>query len=293
MALSQTQQQFIQRLMPAAIEASKRTGVDPRIIIAQAAQETGWGRSAPNNNFFGIKSHGQGGGENLQTREFIDGRWVTINDSFRGYESPEDSVRGYADFILENPRYTDFRNAPDLQSQLDALQASGYATDPGYSASVGSIAQSIPLGGWAPPATATAAIDAAAPVMQPRPASGPAMAYSAPQPIMAPARPQQQPQEPLGPTNIMRRAFSNPRFTPQFGTDPEQRRNGVMVRAVSNNGGGLGFLDRPTGRDDKDTARAIRMANSAAIREATGSGAITRQSIAEALSKGARLVTRT
>ncbi|RYX78550.1 hypothetical protein EON76_05320 [bacterium] len=156
--ISGDKETFVASLLPAAIEESKRTGVDPRIIVAQAAQETGWGRSAPGNNYFGIKSHGQGGGQNLATHEYVDGKRVNVNDSFRTFESPADSVRGYGDFILKNPRYEGLRTAQGLDGQLQALQASGYATDPNYSRSVGAIARGIRL-----PETPAAAIEAAAP----------------------------------------------------------------------------------------------------------------------------------
>lgn len=143
--LSGGKDEFIQALLPAAIEEGKRTGVDPRIIVAQAAQETGWGKSAPGNNFFGIKSHGKSGGQNFTTHEVINGQRVKINDNFRQYASPTDSVRGYGEFLLQNPRYEGLRNAQGLDNQLNELQASGYATDPNYAKSVGSIARSIQL----------------------------------------------------------------------------------------------------------------------------------------------------
>lgn len=156
--ISGDKESFVASLLPAAMEESKRTGVDPRIIVAQAAQETGWGRSAPGNNYFGIKSHGQGGGQNLATHEYVNGKRVNVNDSFRTFESPADSVRGYGDFILQNPRYESLRTAQGLDGQLQALQASGYATDPNYSRSVGAIARGIRL-----PKTPAAAIETAAP----------------------------------------------------------------------------------------------------------------------------------
>ncbi len=144
-SFSGSQQEFVDMLMPAAMEASQRTGIDPRIIVAQAAQETGWGRSAPGNNFFGIKSHGKGGGQTFKTHEYVNGKRVNISDSFRQFGSPADSVAGYADFILENPRYRPLMAAQGLDAQLEALQASGYATDPNYSRSVGSIARGIQI----------------------------------------------------------------------------------------------------------------------------------------------------
>jgi hypothetical protein len=158
-----SQQDFINSILPAAIEEGKRTGVDPRIIVAQAAQETGWGKSAPGNNLFGIKSHGQAGGNSLMTTEYVNGSPVQERASFRGYDSPEDSVRGYGDFITQNPRYADFRNAQGLDAQLSALQASGYATDPNYSRSVGAIARGIQLpGGPTGPTNAADAVNAMA-----------------------------------------------------------------------------------------------------------------------------------
>lgn len=83
--LSGDRKTFVDTLLPAAMEESKRTGIDPRIIVAQAAQETGWGKSAPGNNFFGIKSHGKDGGQNFATHEYVKGNRVRVNDSFRTY----------------------------------------------------------------------------------------------------------------------------------------------------------------------------------------------------------------
>lgn len=151
-----TKEEFIAMMAPAAIAEGQRIGVDPRIIIAQAAQETGWGKSAPNNNYFGIKSHGKAGGGSFATTEYINGQPVTITDSFRGYGSPEESVAGYASFLTENPRYQPMLAASgDFDAQIAALGESGYATDPNYASSVGSIARGIDLsqyGGGTTPA---------------------------------------------------------------------------------------------------------------------------------------------
>lgn len=137
--------EFVDSLMPYALEAGKATGVDPRIIVAQAALESGWGKSAPGNNYFGIKSHGQGGGQNLATTEIVNGQPVRVNDSFRQYASAGDSVADYASFINDNPRYAGLRGAQGLDAQLAALGSSGYATDPEYSNKVGAIASRIPV----------------------------------------------------------------------------------------------------------------------------------------------------
>lgn len=235
--ISGSREEFVNSLLPAAIEESRRTGVDPRIIVAQAAQETGWGRSAPGNNYFGIKSHGQGGGQNLSTEEVIDGKRIRINDSFRQFESPADSVRGYGDFITQNPRYRGMREAQGLDAQLEALQASGYATDPNYSRSVGAIARGIQLpqqvasldpgAGMATPQTASDAIEAQAP-QQALPMGeaqivGPAPAVAS-QPMEVAGgggrpsvfeQPQAAPQQAPGMNEALVRAMTDPRATPQ------------------------------------------------------------------------------
>ena len=124
-----------------ARRAAAETGVDYRIIMAQAIQEAGWDGKAPGNSFFGIKSHGQKG-DNVEfgTHEFDSaGNRIDMIDSFRGYDSLADSVDGYAKFLKTNPRYSDLLKGGTIDEQLKALQASGYATDPDYAKKLSSI----------------------------------------------------------------------------------------------------------------------------------------------------------
>lgn len=136
--------EFVNSVMPLAQSASEKTGLDPRLIVAQAALESGYGKSAPGNNLFGIKSHGQPGGNVLPTTEVVNGQPVQTSDSFRSYASPADSVNGYADFINQNPRYAPMKAAPGLEGQASALGQSGYATDPQYGSKVLQIAKMLP-----------------------------------------------------------------------------------------------------------------------------------------------------
>lgn len=142
-SFSGTQAEFVAKIMPYAEQEGQRTGVDPRIIVAQAALESGFGRSAPGNNFFGIKSHGKPGGQTFATTEVINGQTKRINDSFRTFASMGDSVRGYGDFLQQNPRYRPMLEARGLDAQIAALGRSGYATDPNYASKIRSIASGI------------------------------------------------------------------------------------------------------------------------------------------------------
>lgn len=179
-AIPANKDEFIKTVMPLAAEASAKTGVDPRIIVAQAALETGWGKSAPGNNLFGIKSHGQPGGKVMPTTEVVNGQPVRTTDSFRAYASPAESAAGYADFINSNPRYAALKGAQGLDAQVAALGSSGYATDPSYGAKVGSIARSLPAGAVpavAPVPAAAAPADGTIPAAAPQ--AAPAQAIPA------------------------------------------------------------------------------------------------------------------
>lgn len=132
---------FIEYIWPHAVAASEATGVDPRIIAGQAAVETGWGEHVVGNNLFGIK----GPGVNALTMEIGANGPYQTQSSFRAYDTPADSVSGYADFINANPRYSAFQNSSDIRGQLTALQRSGYATDPQYAGKVANAASAIDL----------------------------------------------------------------------------------------------------------------------------------------------------
>lgn len=142
MALLPSQKGFYDDLWPQAQRAGAATGIDPAIIFAQSALETGWGKSAPNNNYFGIK----GSGGTQTTKEYINGKWVTIKDSFAGYSSVEDSVTGYIKFMTENPRYSGVIGATSIEGQIAALGNSGYATDPNYAAKISAIVDMVKTG---------------------------------------------------------------------------------------------------------------------------------------------------
>jgi len=133
---------FLMRIAPKAIMVAQELGIDPRIVVAQAALETGWGKSVKGNNLFGIKSHGKADGMIVQTHEVLDGKRQKITDSFRQYESFDDSIEDYGLFLRENKRYQPMLEADTLEEQITALGRSGYATDPEYAKKIADIAKS-------------------------------------------------------------------------------------------------------------------------------------------------------
>jgi flagellar protein FlgJ len=142
-------EEFISGLMPHAEAAARELGVDPRNLIAQAALETGWGRSKPggdSHNLFGIKAGGSWNGASVQanTEEFAGGISGRVDASFRAYGSPRESVEDYVRLIRDNPRYTDAMNTgSDVQAFANALQRGGYATDPDYARKLSAVAAEV------------------------------------------------------------------------------------------------------------------------------------------------------
>ena len=94
----------------------------------------------------GVKSHGEDGGLDVITHEVVNGKRIKITDSFRQYDTPEDSIRGYGAFLKANSRYRHFlrAGAENEDAQLSALQTSGYATDPRYAFKLRNIMDGLP-----------------------------------------------------------------------------------------------------------------------------------------------------
>ena len=139
---SATPEAFVASIAPAAKAVAEELGIDPRIVIAQAALETGWGTRVKQNNLFGIKSHGKQDGLMVQTHEVVDGKRIKVRDSFRQYDSYDDSIADYGSFLQQNKCYEPMLQAATLREQVEALGKSGYATDPEYADKVMAIAKS-------------------------------------------------------------------------------------------------------------------------------------------------------
>ena len=136
--------QFIAAITPAAEAAAAKLNIDPKIIIAQSALETGWGKSVKGNSYFGIKAHGSDKTVSFNTHEEdAAGLMRKQKDSFRAYDNLDASVAGYADFIANNPRYKPMLDAETTEEQISALGESGYATDSKYGEKIRSIVKGL------------------------------------------------------------------------------------------------------------------------------------------------------
>ena len=159
---------FKEKYLPYAMESERKTGISAIFILAQAALETGWGKYAPGNMFFGIKASATTPAEKrqlLRTQEVLsavpqiedfpeiisvaDGEdspeiiggckaatgqyYCQVRDWFRKYNSPEESFTDHARLLSQHPRYQKaMRYKNDPYRLAEEIAAAGYATDPKY-----------------------------------------------------------------------------------------------------------------------------------------------------------------
>jgi flagellar protein FlgJ len=141
--VSPAMRDFVARVWPHAVEAGRTTGIPAHFLVAQAALETGWGRSEPRHadgrpsfNLFGIKAGRgwQGAVAENATTEYADGAPQRQVEGFRSYGSYAESFRDYARLLQSNPRYAALLGSHDASTFAHGLQRAGYATDPLYGA---------------------------------------------------------------------------------------------------------------------------------------------------------------
>jgi flagellar protein FlgJ len=145
--------EFVNTMLPMAKEAAERIGVDPRYLVAQAALETGWGKSvmraqdgSSSHNLFGIKAGSSWKGDSARaiTSEFRNGEMVKETAEFRSYDSYKDSFHDLVTLLQTNNRYQDVVKSADKPEQfVRELQKAGYATDPDYASKISQIAKQM------------------------------------------------------------------------------------------------------------------------------------------------------
>lgn len=137
------------QMLDAAAPTATLIGCSPEAVVAQAALETGWGRSVVGkNNLFGIKDTPDWTGAKVlvTTQEVVNGETVTIQAWFRDYPNYAASLADHFAFLKENTRYANVFDPNDSMSDQEyfrRLQADGYATDPNYAQSLMDMLKSI------------------------------------------------------------------------------------------------------------------------------------------------------
>ena len=132
-----TQQAFIGEVAPGAVAAQHRYGVPAAVTIAQAIDESGWGRSrlaTQAHNLFGIKGTGPAGRDTQPTQEYENGRPVTRIASFRAYHNVAESIDDHGRLLAASEYYREAMADRKDPNAFAAALTGVYATDPDYGA---------------------------------------------------------------------------------------------------------------------------------------------------------------
>lgn len=132
---------FVAKMGDAARQAAESSGIPAKLILSQAALESGWGRreirgedGSNSYNLFGIKATSNWTGKvvNITTTEYVDGQPQKMVQPFRAYNSYAESFADYARLISQSERYSEVMTAPNAEAAAVRIQQAGYATDPKY-----------------------------------------------------------------------------------------------------------------------------------------------------------------
>ncbi|MFJ1439301.1 glycoside hydrolase family 73 protein [Capnocytophaga canimorsus] len=149
---------FVEKYKEFALATEQKTGIKAVFTLAQAGLESGWGKSAPGNMFFGVKATKNTPKEKrqlLRTTEILSSpnvafpeiisvsplpsgkyRYV-VKDWFVRYDSPEDCFTDHANFFLRNKRYAKALTVKsDPYKFAEEIAKAGYATAPNYAESL-------------------------------------------------------------------------------------------------------------------------------------------------------------
>jgi len=133
------QQAFISQVAPGAIAAQRRYGVPASVTIAQAIDESGWGRSVlatKDHNLFGIKGTGPAGSDLQRTLEYENGQPVTRASAFRVYRNTAESIDDHGKLLATSGYYRKSMAGRRNPNAFAAALTGIYATDPDYGAKI-------------------------------------------------------------------------------------------------------------------------------------------------------------
>lgn len=143
---------FVSSLWNYAKKAASKIGLNPAVMVAQSALETGWGQHIIKDkngessfNLFNIKAHRDWDGDKAakSTLEYEQGVAVKKVEPFRVYNNFSEAFDDFVGFLKSNSRYQPaLNNTSDSEQFLQDLQKAGYATDPKYADKILSILNS-------------------------------------------------------------------------------------------------------------------------------------------------------
>lgn len=126
-----TDEQYIQRFAPYAVEEMEKYKIPASITLAQGLLETGGGQSRlaqQGNNHFGIKCKEDWTGKTMKHTD------DAPNECFRVYDDPRESYEDHSKFLAFRKYYVNLfkLDMMDYKAWAHGLKKAGYATNPRY-----------------------------------------------------------------------------------------------------------------------------------------------------------------
>jgi flagellum-specific peptidoglycan hydrolase FlgJ len=142
---------FLGTIAPSALESGRAHQIPPSIILAQAALESGWGRSRlaqRHHNIFGVKATGKQSAASFNTLEFGPKGAHIVRAKFRTFPSTKASIQHHGHLLTTDKRYEASLDAGDNWRSFLAALAPTYASDPSYAAHIAQIIETYGLDRW-------------------------------------------------------------------------------------------------------------------------------------------------
>lgn len=126
-----TDEQYIQKFAPYAVEEMEKYKIPASITLAQGLLETGGGQSRlaqQGNNHFGIKCKEDWTGKTMKHTD------DAPNECFRVYDDPRESYEDHSKFLAFRKFYVNLfkLDMMDYKAWSHGLKKAGYATNPRY-----------------------------------------------------------------------------------------------------------------------------------------------------------------
>ena len=147
--LTNAQQKFVKDIYNLASQIGVAYGnLCPIAVTAQSCIESNYGRSTLSkqyHNYFGLKCGKNWKGKRVSFKtkeEYVQGTLVTITADFRAYDSMEDGVRGYYEFV-DTKRYANLKGVTNPVQYAHNIKEDGYATSYSYVSNVLNVVTTI------------------------------------------------------------------------------------------------------------------------------------------------------
>lgn len=146
-----TDKEFFAKIKNDVITDMKESGILASLTAAQGFCESAHGSSGLTqkaNNLFGMKGSYNGQYVTMKTKEFVNGKYITVDAAFRKYPDWLSSIKDHSALFNRLARYKNLRGLRDYKLACTYVQQDGYATSPSYASTLINIIEKYKLYEW-------------------------------------------------------------------------------------------------------------------------------------------------